>query len=186
MNALLKASNAADRALRTIAKAASWLLLVLTALICFEILCRKLQISLPFTKFQELEWHLHTAIFSLWLGFNYTINAHPRVDSYVADFSPRRKAAIELAGCLVFALPYVAAVIYYGWSFVEHSWRANEHSEAANGLPYRWIVKAILLAGLILLLGAIVSVAARLIVFLSGHRSAAESGVKLGPSASEV
>ena len=52
-----------------------------------------------------MEWHLHTAIFSLWLGFNYTINAHPRVDSYVADMSLRRKAWIELAAACCWLCP---------------------------------------------------------------------------------
>jgi TRAP-type mannitol/chloroaromatic compound transport system permease small subunit len=186
MGGLLAASEAIDRALGRIASAAGWLLVVLTGITCFDVVCRKLGVPIPFTKFQELEWHLHTGIFSFWLGFNYTINAHPRVDSYVGDLSQRRKAWIELAGCLLFALPYTAVVMYYGWPFVLDSYLVGEHSEAANGLPYRWIVKGVLFAGLALLLLAITSVLLRLSVFLFGGRSAAEAGVKLGPSVSEV
>ena len=120
--ALLAIAEAIDRALRRIASAGGWLLVLLAALTCFDVICRKLGVPIPFTKFQEMEWHLHTAIFSLWLGFNYTINAHPRVDSYVADLSLRRKAWIELGGCLLLALPYVIAVMYFGWAFVTRAY----------------------------------------------------------------
>ena len=37
--------------------------------------CRKFGIPIPLTKFQELEWHMHRTIFSLWMGYNITINA---------------------------------------------------------------------------------------------------------------
>jgi len=152
---------------------------------CFDVVCRKLGLPIPYTRLQELEWHLHTAIFSLWLGFNYTINAHPRVDSYVADLSLRRRAWIELAGCLVFALPYTLVAVWYGWEFVRLSYVVNEHSVAASGLPYRWIIKAVLLAGLVLLALAILSVAARLVVYLFGGRSAAEAGVVIAATSPE-
>ena len=47
----------------------------------FDVVARKFGVQLPYTKLQELEWHFHAAIFSLWMGYCYTINAHPRVDS---------------------------------------------------------------------------------------------------------
>lgn len=186
MNALLAVSNGIDRQLRRIASASGWLLVVLTGVTCFDVICRKFAIPIPFTKFQELEWHLHTAIFSFWLGFNYTINAHPRVDSYVEDMSQHKRAWIELAGCFIFAAPYVLVVMYYGWPFVLDSYLVNESSESASGLPYRWIVKGMLYVGLALLLAAILSVALRLVAYLFGKKSAEEAGIKLGPSASEV
>jgi TRAP-type mannitol/chloroaromatic compound transport system permease small subunit len=134
MNSLLAVSNGIDRQLRWIASASGWLLVVLTGVTCFDVICRKFAIPIPFTKFQELEWHLHTAIFSFWLGFNYTINAHPRVDSYVENMSQHKRAWIELAGCFIFALPYVLIVMYYGWPFVSIS-SGQRVLESANGLP---------------------------------------------------
>ena len=41
----------------------------------------------PLTKLQELEWHFHAALFSLWMGYGYTINANPRVDSFTESLS---------------------------------------------------------------------------------------------------
>ena len=61
--------------------------------------CRKFGIPIPLTKFQELEWHVHCTIFSLWMGYNITINAHPRVDSYTETLGHRARAWIEFWGC---------------------------------------------------------------------------------------
>ena len=77
------------------------------------------------------------------------VNAHPRVDSYTERLGFRRKAWIEFAGCLVFALPYTAVLLWYGWDFVRIAWEFNESSDAALGLPYRWIIKGIMYAGLL-------------------------------------
>ncbi|HET7671299.1 MAG TPA: TRAP transporter small permease subunit [Burkholderiales bacterium] len=187
MNALLGIANALYRFLERIANASGWLLIVLMFVTCVDVLFRKLGVvGFPYTKAQEMEWHLHTAIFSLWMGFNYCINAHPRVDSYTEKLGYRRKAWIELAGCLVFALPYMLVLVWYGWDFVKTAWVFNESSDAALGLPYRWIIKAIMYAGLWLLVLGIVSVMLRLIVFLFGNRPAEEVDLRIGHAESEV
>jgi hypothetical protein len=35
---------------------------------CFDVFTCKIGLPLPFTKLQELEWHFHAALFSLWTG----------------------------------------------------------------------------------------------------------------------
>jgi TRAP-type mannitol/chloroaromatic compound transport system permease small subunit len=184
---VLKAANALYRFLERVAEASGWLLLVLMTVTCVDVVFRKFGVvGFPYTQAQELEWHLHTAIFSLWLGFNYCLNAHPRVDSYTDRLGLRRKAWIELAGCLIFSLPYTLVLVYYGWDFVRIAWQFNEGSDAALGLPYRWFIKGVMYAGLWLLLLAIASVLLRLIVFLFGNRSAQQVDLRIGASASEV
>jgi TRAP-type mannitol/chloroaromatic compound transport system permease small subunit len=98
MNLLLKLSEALRRMLEVVARASGWLLLVMAAVTCFDVLARKTGLPVPLTKLQELEWHFHAALFSLWMGYGYTINAHPRVDSFTESLSLRRKAWIELSG----------------------------------------------------------------------------------------
>ena len=82
MNALLKLSEGMRRLLEWIALASGWLLVVMACVTTFDVVARKFGVQLPYTKLQELEWHFHAAIFSLWMGYCYTINAHPRVDSF--------------------------------------------------------------------------------------------------------
>jgi len=184
---MLKAANALYRFLERIADATGWLLLVLMTVTVVDVIFRKFGVSnFPYTKFQELEWHLHTVIFSLWLGFNYCVNAHPRVDSYTDRLRFRTRAWIELAGCLAFALPYTLVLVWYGWDFVHTAWRVGERSDTPLGLEYRWLIKGIMVAGLWLLLLGIVSVLLRLLAFLFGGKSAEEARLKIGSSVSTV
>jgi TRAP-type mannitol/chloroaromatic compound transport system permease small subunit len=184
---LLKAANALYRFLERVAEASGWLLIVLMAVTCIDVTMRKFGvIGFPYTKFQEMEWHLHTTIFSLWMGFNYCVNAHPRVDSYTEKLSFRAKAWIELAGCLVFAIPYVLVLLWYGWDFVRTAWVFNERSDSALGLEWRWIIKGIMYAGFWLLLLGVVSVLLRLIAFLFARRPGEEVQLQIGTSVSNV
>jgi TRAP-type mannitol/chloroaromatic compound transport system permease small subunit len=186
MNALLKTSEGVRRMLEAIARASGWLLVVMAAVTCFDVIARKTGLPVPLTKLQELEWHFHAAIFSLWMGYGYTINAHPRVDSFTETLTLRHKAWIELAGCLLFALPYVALVAYHSLDFVASSYALNEQSDSTVGLTHRWIMKGIYAAGLWLVVLGILSVLARLIVFLFGGRSRAEVDLQIGSASLDV
>jgi TRAP-type mannitol/chloroaromatic compound transport system permease small subunit len=181
---LLKTSDALHRLLERVADAAGWLLIVLMAVTCVDVTFRKFGVvGFPYTKFQEMEWHLHTTIFSLWMGFNYCVNAHPRVDSYTEKLGFRAKAWIELAGCLVFALPYTAVLLWYGWDFVKTAWVFNERSDSALGLEWRWLIKGILYAGFWLLFLGILSVLLRLVAYLFYKQ---EAHLNIGSSVSQV
>src|SRR6185436_19020623 len=113
MHAALKISEGIRRLLEVIALTSGWLLVIMACVTTFDVVARKFGMQLPYTKLQELEWHFHAAIFSLWMGYCYTINAHPRVDTFTETMSYRNRAWIELAGCLLLALPYMALVAYY-------------------------------------------------------------------------
>ena len=121
MNTLFEMSEGLRRLLEMVARASGWLLVVMAAVTCFDVLARKTGLPAPLTRLQELEWHFHAAIFSLWMGYGYTINAHPRVDSFTESLTHRRKAWIELAGCLLHALPDMGLVADYSLGFVTAS-----------------------------------------------------------------
>ena len=101
-------------------------------------------------------------------GLAYLRNGHVRIDVVVSRLSPRTTAWIELAGLLVFALPYCLVLINYGADFAWKAWVSGEGSESATGLPWRWIAKSIMELGLLLLLLAVTAMMARLAVFLFG------------------
>lgn len=171
MAALLTLAAAIERVLRAIAEWSGWLMVVLMVVICFDVLSRKLGYQIPgmgSTRLQELEWHLHTVLFAMWLGHCYILNVHPRVDTVTAHRPLRTRAWIEIVGCLAFALPYAFIVAWYGLGFVAVSYATGESSEAVIGLPYRWIIKGLFIFGLWLLVAAIVAVLLRLVVHLFG------------------
>ena len=186
MGALLKFAEGSRRLLESVALVSGWLLVVVAAVTCFDVIARKTGIPAPLTKLQELEWHFHAALFSLWMGYGYTLNAHPRVDSFTEKLTLRRKAWIELFGCLLFALPYCALVAYHSLDFVASSYALAEQSDSTVGLPFRWLIKGIYAAGLWLVVLGILSVLARVIAFLFGGKSEAEVNLDIGATVLDV
>ena len=186
MGLALAVSNAIKKLLEVVAFGSGWLLIVLMCITCTDVVGRKFGIPIPLTKFQELEWYMHTTLFSMWMGYNYVINAHPRVNSYTETLKFRSRAWIEFWGCLLFALPYAWLLVYYGWDFFWTSYWQNERSENAIGLEHRWIIKGVFYLGLWLLLAGVVSVMLRVIVFLFGRRPQSEVALQIGHAELEV
>jgi TRAP-type mannitol/chloroaromatic compound transport system permease small subunit len=138
----------------------SWLILPLVLVTVFDVTARKLvwiQIWLvehfgrifESTLLQELEWHFHTALFALVLGYGYIYNTHVRVDLVRETLSFRKKAWLELIGLTVFLLPYCAIVIYFALIYAYDSYVIHEISASQVGLKYRWIIKSVLVFGLV-------------------------------------
>lgn len=175
MRALLSISNGIDAVLEFIAKLFGWLFLAMAIVICFDVISRKFGfqlemfgIDLGSTRLQELEWHLHAALFLTWLGFCYVRNAHVRIDVFTGSMTQRNQAWLELIGCIVFALPYVIVALPYAWDFFRESYRQGESSSAPNGLPARYIIKFFLWFGFATILAAVISVFFRRVVYLFG------------------
>lgn len=106
---------------------------------------------LPFrsTLLQELEWHFHTALFALVLGYGYIYNRHVRVDLVREKLSFRKQAWIELFGCTFLMIPYCLIVSWFAIEYVTDAYTSNEQSASLVGLSHRWAIKAVLVFGLI-------------------------------------
>ncbi|MFN0038356.1 MAG: TRAP transporter small permease subunit [Burkholderiales bacterium] len=171
MERMLRASDAIDGVLYRVATATGWLFVVCTIVIAFDVLSRKFGFQIPglgSTRLQELEWHIHTALFSFWLGIAYIKNAHVRIDIAFLNSKPATQVWAEFLGCLIFAIPYCLLAIYFSFDFTWVSWVDNEHSASSNGLPYRWIPKGFITLGLIMLFAAVMSTLMRTILYLWG------------------
>jgi len=168
---LLRFSNAVEAVLGYIAHLFSWAFIACITVITFDVITRKFGFQLPglgSTRLQELEWQIHTLLFTTWLGFAYMKNSHVRIDVFVGGLSFRKKVWLELVGCLFLAVPYLIVALPYAHDFFMVSFLQNESSDAPNGLPYRWIVKFFVYAGLWGVTLAVLSVIARCIVVLFG------------------
>jgi TRAP-type mannitol/chloroaromatic compound transport system permease small subunit len=106
---------------------------------------------LPFqsTLLQELEWHSHTALFALVLGYGYVYNRHVRVDLVREKLAFRKQAWIELIGCTMLMIPFCLIVIWFAFDYALQAYLDNEQSASLVGLSHRWIIKSILVFGLI-------------------------------------
>jgi len=100
------------------------------------------------TLLQEMEWHFHTALFALVLGFGCIHNSHVRVDLVREHLPYRKKAWLEFLGSSFFMIPYCLIVIYFAVYFAYDSFQIGEISASTVGLTNRWIIKTILVIGL--------------------------------------
>lgn len=142
----------------------AWLIVPLMVVILVDVIARKVPaiwyaVSDTFladyvssVKLQETEWHLHTVLFVVGLGYAYVHNMHVRVDLLRRSFSQKWRAYLEIFACAVLLIPYTALLIYYGWDFVQSSFLQGEGSQALTGLPHRWLIKSTLLLGIALFL----------------------------------
>lgn len=99
---------------------------------------------------QELEWHLYSVTFLLGVPFAMRRDGHVRVDIIYEARRDRTKALINMAGVVLFVLPFCLLIAYYGYGFAVDAYEMNEGSGDPGGLPHRWIVKSVvpLAAGL--------------------------------------
>ncbi|MBL28684.1 MAG: C4-dicarboxylate ABC transporter permease [Rhodospirillaceae bacterium] len=167
MEVLIRTSDVLNRIVRFTGKLFAWLSVPMIILILFDVITRRFLV-LGSTKLQEMEWHLHAALFLMCLGFGYLQNSHVRIELLRERFSPRLKAWIELLGCGIFLLSFCVLMIYFGVNFAHRSYVMGEVSSALTGLSHRWIIKSFIPLGIFFLLLAGVSVACRNIVYLFG------------------
>ena len=133
------------------------------------------------TLLQELEWHSHTALFALVLGFGYIWNTHVRVDLVRETLAFRKKAWLEFIGLTIFLVPFTCIIIYYSSMYAYDSWAFNRGPECAwwqcgeisaslVGMSHRWIIKLVLVFGLITALVAGIAVWLQVAMVLFGPK----------------
>jgi TRAP-type mannitol/chloroaromatic compound transport system permease small subunit len=126
--------------------------------------------SFESTVIQEFEWHFHTALFTLVLGYGLVRNRHVRVDLLREKLPFRTQAWIEFLGLTFFMIPYCLIVGYFACVFAFDSFMVMEKSASTVGLSYRWIIKSVLVLGLFTALVAGVAVWLQTVLVLFGPK----------------
>ena len=105
---------------------------------------------------QELEWHLFDIVIMLGVAYAMHRGAHVRVDIFYDRFSERTRHLVNLVTMLFFVLPVSVLILYVSFDFVMMSFTQMEASSDPGGLPYRFLVKALIpLAFALLILQAL-------------------------------
>jgi TRAP-type mannitol/chloroaromatic compound transport system permease small subunit len=69
--------------------------------------------------FQEMEWHLFSAVFLLGVPYALKAGGHVRVDIFYERLSFKAQAVIDLIGTFVFLLPFCLLVAWFGVDFAK-------------------------------------------------------------------
>lgn len=131
--------------------AISWLSTLLVLVVCYDVFTRYF-LRKSSVGVQELEWHIFAVLFLLGAAYTLKMDNHVRVDVIYTQLSPRGKAWINLLGGIVFLIPFSILIIWASQGFISMSWAIQETSPDPGGLPYRYILKAMIPAGFSLIL----------------------------------
>ena len=149
MKLLLGFSRAVDAMNRAIGRAASWLILGAILVSAGNALMRKL-FDMSSNAWLELQWQLFGAVFLLCAAWTLLTNEHIRID-IVSNALPKRvRDGIDVFGHVVFLLPFTLVMIVTSVPFFLASYRVDEQSMNAGGLPI-WPAKFLVVAGFVLL-----------------------------------
>ncbi|MEW6687967.1 MAG: TRAP transporter small permease subunit [Pseudomonadota bacterium] len=122
------------------------------------------------TVLQELEWHFHAALFALVLGYGVVYNTHVRIDLIRDGVQFRGKAWLEFIGLTFFMLPFCAVVIWFALDYTYASYAVKEISASQVGLSHRWIIKGILVFGLVVAMVSGIAAWLQVVTILWGPR----------------
>ncbi len=139
-------SRAVDNVTKKLGSAISWFWIALMAVICVNVFMKN-ALGQGSVRFEEIQWHIYSALFLLGLAYTMAYDDHVRVDLLYERYSLRTKAWIEIIGTLVFLLPFLAVLLYFAWPFVVKAFVDGERSSSPAGLSHYWIIKSTLVIG---------------------------------------
>ena len=170
MNFLKKISQLIDAFNEKTGLFAAWLSTVMVLTVVYDVVMRygfkKGNIAV-----QEMEWHLFAVVFLIGAAYSLKKDAHVRVDILYTKFSTKKKAWVDLLGTFIFLIPFSIMIIYSCRGFIESSWAVREISPDPGGLPCRYILKAMIPAGFILLILQGISQAIKNLLIIVGKEN---------------
>ena len=147
-----------DRVSTWVGQAFSWLIVVLTFFVSWEVFSRY-ALDAPHAWAFDAMAMLYGTLFMMAGAYTLSKNGHVRGDVLYGFFRPRTQATIDLTLYLVFFIPGVIALTYAGYFYAAESWAINEHSNVtADGPPVYPFKTVIPIAGAFLLAQGLVEI----------------------------
>ncbi len=144
MNLLSKIALRINQFSYGIGQVISWLTLLLVILVMTVVISRYL-LGVGSIAIQESVSYVHAIIFMLGLAFTLQRGGHVRVDIFYREFSPRRKATVDLIGAAIFLLPLCGLILVGSWDYVMASWAIKETSSETGGIAAVYLLKTLMI-----------------------------------------
>jgi TRAP-type mannitol/chloroaromatic compound transport system permease small subunit len=148
MKAAASVANAIDTLIDKFGMVAAWTSFALVLVMAANVLLRYM-FSTGSVWAQELEWHLLVPISLLGMSYALRHGEHVRVDIFFSKYSERIKILLEIVTALLSFLVCII-VIRLSIPYVLQSWNYSEGSANPGGIPYRYILKALIPFGFLL------------------------------------
>jgi len=133
-------------------KTVAWLTAVMV-LLTFSIVVLRYGFNQGWIWLQESLTYLHVAVFTIAAAWTLQQDGHVRVDIFYAEMPIRKRALVDLIGSVFFLIPFCIFLLVVAWPYVSSSWKLLESSREAGGLPLVFLLKSLIMALPVLLLG---------------------------------
>ncbi|MDG6774872.1 TRAP transporter small permease subunit [Thiomicrorhabdus sp. ZW0627] len=143
-------ANRLDAFIERVGRLSAWLILFLVLLVAGNVLFRYL-FHVSSVGLQELEWHLLAAIAMLGSAYTLQQGEHVRVDLFYHRYSTNLKRWMDILIPAFIILPFSFFMMYLSMDYVMQSYDMGEVSPDPGGLGYRYLVKALLPLGFLLI-----------------------------------
>ena len=132
-----------DRFTAALGRAAAWLALFVV-LVEFALVIGRYAFGFGSIWLSETVIYAHAGLLLLAAAWTLQAGGHVRVDVFYAQASPRTRAWIDLAGALLFLLPFALVLLWLSLPFAQRSWTILERSQEASGLPLVFVLKSLI------------------------------------------
>jgi len=132
------------RGIALVGSSISWLTLLMVLVTFTVVICRYV-FNLGWIWLQDSIVYLHACVFMLAAAWTLQRDEHVRVDIFYRDRTPRQKALVNALGTLFFLVPFCIFLIWSSWNYVAVAWAIREGSREANGLPWVYLLKTLII-----------------------------------------
>ena len=134
-----------------IGKAAGWLIVLLTVVVCAEVF-KRYALNAPTAWIYDFNNMLYGTLFMMCGAYTLAQDGHVRGDFLYGSMKPRTQAALDLVLYIVFFLPGIGALTWAGWGYFTDSLAMRETTFNATPLPVYPFKLVIPVAGAVIML----------------------------------
>ena len=151
-SSLARAARRLDRIAVASGHLAAWLIAPMVLSLYYEVVARYV-FNAPTQWAYDMTFMLYGSFFMLGAAFTLQRKGHVRTDSFYADWSPRRQAAVDILGYLLMVVPVAGVFAFVGWGYFVKAFVTNETFVSSAWQPITWPFKLTMpLAGALLLI----------------------------------
>jgi TRAP-type mannitol/chloroaromatic compound transport system permease small subunit len=163
-----RAVRAIDRLSRIFGAIAAALVIVLIALMAYEVALRYV-FKAPTLWSYDVSTMTMGATFVLAIGYTLATNAHVRVDILKPLLGRRGPHVVDFAGYALVMLPLLLWLTWAFWGYFHDAWVSQERSGQSAWNPKVWPFRLVMLAGVVVWTLQTLAEAAKAGLALAGH-----------------
>lgn len=163
-----RAVRVIERISRAFGAVAAALVLVLMALMAYEVAMRYV-FGAPTTWSYDISTMTMGAIFALSIGYTLATNAHVRVDILKPLLGRRGPHVVELVGHGLVMLPLLLWLAWSLWHYFHEALLSQERSGTSAWNPLVWPFRAVMFTGVVVWTLQVVAEIVKAALALAGH-----------------